>query len=763
MSRPPYVEITGGVSTPPVDRSEWLYPRRERSDSQSSDLHPASGHSTPPIQGRSAPSTPPLQPQGISIHKRNASESRASLLPNMPYESRASLLPPTMLGSRRYSQVSMSEASLNSYATEVDYRKSTASIEMSEYKRPSQIVRLHDRDDAEQWKGIKRYVYFFAPFLILMDVAMYLLYLGFRLYCNIDFQRTTHISAGAAWIFFGVEFLITIPYLMNNGWALFALKSRNRPRLRLMGHHDVPTVDVFVTCCKEDNDVIMDTARAACDQDYPMDKFRVIILDDGKSAELEQMVAEATQMWPNLIYRSREKVPGKPHYFKAGNLNYGLEQITLLPGGSAEFVGALDADMIPEPNWLRATLPHLLSDRKVAMACPPQLFYNTPRSDPIGQSLDFFVHITEPIKDTLNAAWCTGSGYVCRRTALDDIGGIPVGGIAEDVATSNLFIGKGWTTAYVHEPLQFGTVPEDFASHLKQRTRWAIGTVENAMNVNFYLYGDQIKYMTFRARMSSFLIGILSFYPIIFSISLFSIPVILILGRPLIIFTSENQFRWLIRAAFATVISRRIMEFILYIPAGYHTGQRYARYQIWMAPYLALALIRAFVLPKWLGGSQGSFKPTGSLGSALNERDADSRKGMLGRLFGILIQCQAIFHLLFVYFVITGAVIVTYKCFIIEIGIHDILTCLITHAWWPPITWIFLANSMWTPVAYAINPPTVPDREELLNRDPDSGIAHPREVSKKTAFGAQAFIFEAEYTITTLYTTLCFAATFWFF
>jgi hypothetical protein len=408
-------------------------------------------------------------------------------------------------------------------------------------------------------------------------------------------------------------------------------------------------------------------------------------------------------------------------------------------------------------------LPHLLSDRKVAMACPPQLFYNTPRSDPIGQSLDFFVHVTEPIKDTLNAAWCTGSGYVCRRTAVDDIGGIPVGGIAEDVATSNLFIGRGWTTAYVHEPLQFGTVPDDFSSHLKQRTRWAIGTVENAINVNFYLFGDKIKHMTDLARISSFLIGILSFYPILFTISLFSIPVLLILGRPLVVFTSDNQFRWLLRTAFATVISRRIMEFFLYIPAGYHTGQRFARYQIWMAPYLAVCLIRAFVLPKWLGGASTAFKPTGSLGSALNERDADSRKGMLRRLFAILIQCQAIFHLLFVYFVITGAVIVTYKCFIIERGTYEILQCLITHAWWPPVTWIFLATSMWTPVAYAINPPTVPDREELLNRDPMTNIAHPRDVTKKIAFGAQAFLFEFEYTMTTIYTALCFVATFFFF
>jgi hypothetical protein len=36
-------------------------------------------------------------------------------------------------------------------------------------------------------------------------------------------------------------------------------------------------------------------------------------------------------------------------------------------------------------------------------------------------------------------------------------------------------------------------------------------------------------------------------------------------------------------------------------------------------------------------------------------------------------------------------------------------------------------------------------------------------VTKKTAFGAQAFFFEAEYTITTVYTALCFAATFFLF
>jgi hypothetical protein len=239
--------------------------------------------------------------------------------------------------------------------------------------------------------------------------------------------------------------------------------------------------------------------------------------------------------------------------------------------------------------------------------------------------------------------------------------------------------------------------------------------------------------------------------------------VILVLQRPLIIFTSENQFKWLLRSAFATVVCRRVMEFFLYIPAGYHTGQRYARYQIWMAPYLTMALIRAFVLPRWLGGACNKFKPTGSLGSALEERDPGKRKGLGRRLWGILVECQAVFHLGFVYFVLVAVCVVSYRCFVVERGWADVLRALITRAWWPPVTWVFLASSMWTPVAYAVCPPSVPEREELLERDVKTGIAHPREVAKKIGFGGWAFFYELEYTLTTLFSGLCFVASFLYF
>lgn len=164
---------------------------------------------------------------------------------------------------------------------------------------------------------------------------------------------------------------------LHQTWSILMYKGRKRPKVRLQGD-DTPTVDVFITCCGEDVDVVLDTTRAACAVDYPIDRFRVIVLDDGKSAELSAAVEVLQQQFPNLYYSARTKIKGVPHHFKAGNLNHGLDYVHHLKGGAGEYMAALDADMIPEPEWLRTIIAHLVMDPKLALSCPPQV------SSPLG-------------------------------------------------------------------------------------------------------------------------------------------------------------------------------------------------------------------------------------------------------------------------------------------------------------------------------------------------------------------------------------------
>ena len=132
-------------------------------------------------------------------------------------------------------------------------------------------------------------------------------------------------------------------------------------------------VDVLITCAGEEAAVILDTLRAAADVDWPQDRFRIVVLDDKASEEVRREVLLLGLENPNIHYSARTKIKGVPHHFKAGNLNHGLQYLHSIGGEKAEYVAALDADMIVEREWLRAIISHLIVDPEIALACPPQV------------------------------------------------------------------------------------------------------------------------------------------------------------------------------------------------------------------------------------------------------------------------------------------------------------------------------------------------------------------------------------------------------
>ena len=234
------------------------------------------------------------------------------------------------------------------------------------------IQKLASRDDAERLHTWQRVAYRLTPLFALFSQILFWTNLVLRSTITLHAQKVSHKIFPLAWIFLGIECSLAVPNLLTQFWQLSALKQRKRPQLRLLGD-DVPSIDLFVTCCGEDVSLIMDTARAACDMDYPVYSFRVVILDDAANRDLQREVElDSARRFPNLFYHARKKIPGQPHHFKAGNLNGGLEFVESLPGGSGEFMAALDADMLPSPDLLRALVPHLLLDPKLAMSCPPQ-------------------------------------------------------------------------------------------------------------------------------------------------------------------------------------------------------------------------------------------------------------------------------------------------------------------------------------------------------------------------------------------------------
>ena len=67
---------------------------------------------------------------------------------------------------------------------------------------------------------------------------------------------------------------------------------------------------------------------------------------------------------------------------------------------------------------------------------------------------------------------CTGSGFVVKRSALNDIGGWPLAHAGEDLMCSAALSNAGWKVAFIREDLQLGLAPESLRAHVRQRMRW---------------------------------------------------------------------------------------------------------------------------------------------------------------------------------------------------------------------------------------------------------------------------------------------------
>jgi cellulose synthase (UDP-forming) len=168
------------------------------------------------------------------------------------------------------------------------------------------------------------------------------------------------------------------------------------------------TVDVFIATYNEPLEIVLRTAVAARNISYPHSTW---ILDDGDRPEF---AAAAREIDVGYIVRGPDW-KGRPRFAKAGNVNNALFQT------SGEFVAVLDADQVPDRNFLDRVLGYF-DDPEVAFVQTPQQFWNVPRSDPLGSQAELFYGPIQQGKDGWGAAFFCGSNAVLRREALMALG-----------------------------------------------------------------------------------------------------------------------------------------------------------------------------------------------------------------------------------------------------------------------------------------------------------------------------------------------------
>jgi cellulose synthase/poly-beta-1,6-N-acetylglucosamine synthase-like glycosyltransferase len=213
--------------------------------------------------------------------------------------------------------------------------------------------------------------------------------------------------------------------------------------------------------------------------DYPHELLDIQVLDD--STDETQEVARAcvdrcaAQGLP-ITYIHRSNREG----YKAGALENGLKT------AAGELIVIFDADFIPEPDFLRRTVPYF-QNQEIGMVQTRWTYLNRDYSlltqvETILLDGHFVIeHGARSRRGTFFNF--NGTAGVWRRRAIDDAGGWQHDTLTEDTDLSYRAQLKGWKFLYLPQIECASELPADMNGFKAQQARWAKGLMQTAKKI----------------------------------------------------------------------------------------------------------------------------------------------------------------------------------------------------------------------------------------------------------------------------------------
>ena len=219
--------------------------------------------------------------------------------------------------------------------------------------------------------------------------------------------------------------------------------------------------------------------RSIIHLDYPKAKLHIQLLDDSTDA--------TTQLAVKLTARLRKKGYRIDHIrrkdrkgFKAGALEAGLHL------SEAKYLTIFDADFVPNPDFLKKTIPHLLM---------PGIGMVQTRWGHINRNYSLATRLQAIF---LDAHFCiehlarhrsgkffnfNGTAGIWRREAIIDAGGWMHDTLTEDLDLSYRSQLAGWKFVYLPDVVTPAELPVEMNSYKSQQHRWAKGSVQTALKL----------------------------------------------------------------------------------------------------------------------------------------------------------------------------------------------------------------------------------------------------------------------------------------
>jgi len=313
------------------------------------------------------------------------------------------------------------------------------------------------------------------------------------------------------------QFILTVYGYIN------FVKSMQEKKVFDKMEFDCPSCSILIPAHNEEK-VIGCTIQAMLNLNYPKDKLKIIIINDGSTDTTKNIISDyATKDNRVILYDVPKGEGGKG---KSRALNLGIKIV------ESEIIAIYDADNTPDPDSLRYLVANLVSNPELGAVLGKFRTINKKTN-----LLTRFINIeTLSFQSMLqagrwemhNIATLPGTNYVMWTSLINKMNGWDEAALTEDSELSIRIYEEGFKIKYIPYALTYEQEPETWKVWIKQRVRWVRGNnyvltkflkhIPNFKNKRLrfdLLYTLSLYYVFFVAVMISDILFILSLTNII--------------------------------------------------------------------------------------------------------------------------------------------------------------------------------------------------------------------------------------------------------
>lgn len=280
-------------------------------------------------------------------------------------------------------------------------------------------------------------------------------------------------------IFYSIAILALAFFGLHKYFLLYKYnKFKNEPIKNPTPPQEWPEVIVQLPVYNEKY-VVKRLIRSVVLFDYPKEKLHIQVLDDSTDSTMVlagRIVSLLSGKGYHIEHIRREDRIG----FKAGALDYGLKK------SASEFVAIFDADFVPNPDFLKKTIPHLMqpgigmvqtkwghTNREYSLLTRLQAMF-----------LDAHFMIEHLARNRTGRFFnFNGTAGIWRRQAIIDAGGWQHDTLTEDLDLSYRAQLAGWKFIFLPNVISPAELPVEMNAYKSQQHRWAKGSVQTGLKL----------------------------------------------------------------------------------------------------------------------------------------------------------------------------------------------------------------------------------------------------------------------------------------